>query len=103
MYASAPKSTVGTVAYIAPEVLTCKRDHTKYKVQPLPRAPLTARTSLATASHHDSGRTLRQHPCFVWRCTLLLSPEKAGFHVPTAPKHAAEPRVAGICLHVARA
>ena len=32
MYASAPKSTVGTVAYIAPEVLTCKRDHTKYKV-----------------------------------------------------------------------
>ncbi len=34
MYASAPKSTVGTVAYIAPEVLTCKRDHTKYKVRP---------------------------------------------------------------------
>ena len=33
MYASAPKSTVGTVAYIAPEVLTCKRDHTKYKVR----------------------------------------------------------------------
>ena len=32
MYASQPKSTVGTVAYIAPEVLTSKRDSAKYKV-----------------------------------------------------------------------
>lgn len=31
MYASQPKSTVGTVAYIAPEVLTSKRDAAKYK------------------------------------------------------------------------
>ena len=43
MYASAPKSTVGTVAYIAPEVLTCKRDHTKYKVS------TPCRSSLGTA------------------------------------------------------
>ena len=44
MYASQPKSTVGTVAYIAPEVLTSKRDSAKYKVRaPLRMPPLPPR------------------------------------------------------------
>lgn len=40
MYASQPKSTVGTVAYIAPEVLTSKRDSAKYKVHLSPHCAL---------------------------------------------------------------